>query len=254
MSHARTRLTRLGAVALASGATLGAVAGTAGGATPGSSGNSGASAVPATLAGIKTKATTDITDRVNDLNAAIAKVNAAKGLGASQATLVSYLGTDSAPLQQLNQTIQGDSTLQQAAHDFGTIFSDYRVYRLVLPAAHIAADAAHAATSAIPNLTADAAKALGRVNAANQATLQPLVDDLNSQISTATNATDGVAATVLAFTPAQWNGDNALLNASTSSDQTASGALEKGRADVTQIVQDLKADHAAATSTTTTTG
>ncbi len=64
-----------------------------------------------------------------------AKVNAAKGLGASQATLVSYLGTDIAPLQQLNQTIQGDSTLQQAAHDFGTIFSDYRVYRLVLPAA-----------------------------------------------------------------------------------------------------------------------
>jgi len=250
MSYGRTQLLRLGVIALASGATLGTAAGTAGAATPGSSGNS----VPTTLAGIKAKAATDITDRVNDLNAAIAKVNAAKGLGTSQATLSSYLGSDLTPLQQLNQTIQADSTLQQAAHDFGTIFSDYRVYRLVLPAAHIAADAAHAATSAIPNLTADAAKALGRVNAANQATLQPLVDDLNSQISTATNATDGVAATVLAFTPAQWNGDNALLNASTSSDQTASGALEKGRADVTQIVQDLKADHAAATSTTTTTG
>ena len=35
--------------------------------------------------------------------------------------------------------------------------------------------------------------------------------------------------------------------------KAASGALEKGRADVMQIVQDLKADHAAATSTTTTT-
>jgi len=253
MSHARTRLTRLGAVALASGATLGAVAGTAGGATPGSSGNSGASAVPATLAGIKTKATTDITDRVNDLNAAIAKVNAAKGLGASQATLVSYLGTDIAPLQQLNQTIQGDGTLEQAAHDFGTIFSAYRVYRLVLPTAHIAADADHAATSAIPNLTADASKAQAKVNPGNQAVLQPLIDDLNGQISSATNATNGLAATVLAFTPAQWNADNALLTASRSSDQTATGALEKGRADVKQIVQDLKVDHAAATSTTTTT-
>ena len=163
--------------------------------------------MPATLAGIKAKAATDITDRVNDLNAAIAKVNAAKGLGASQATLVSYLGTDIAPLQQLNQTIQGDSTLEQAAHDFGTIFSGYRVYRLVLPAARIAAEADHATTSAIPNLTTDAAKAQARVNAANQATLQPLINDLDSQISTATSATNGLAATVLAFTPAQWNAD-----------------------------------------------
>jgi hypothetical protein len=252
MSHARTRLTRLGAVALASGATLGAVAGTAGAATPGSSGNNGASAVPTTLAGIKAKAAADITNRVNDLNAAIAKVNAAKGLGASQATLVSYLGTDIAPLQQLNQTIQGDGTLEQAAHDFGTIFSGYRVYRLVLPSAHVAADADHATTSAIPNLTADASKAQAKVNPANQATLQPLIDDLNGQISTATSATNGLAATVLAFTPAQWNANNALLTASVSSDQTATGALEKGRADVKQIVQDLKADHAAATSTTTT--
>ena len=72
---------------------------------------------------------------------------------------MSYLGTDIAPLQQLNQTIQGDSTVQQAAHDFGTIFSDYRVYVLVLPASRMAAAADHATTTAIPKLTADAAKA-----------------------------------------------------------------------------------------------
>ncbi len=256
MPHACTRLMRLGAVALASGATLGGLAATAGAASPGSSGNNGnngASAVPTTLTGIKARAATDITDRVKDLDAAIAKVNAAKGLGASQATLVSYLGTDIAPLQQLNQTIDGDSTPQQAAHDFGTIFSDYRVYRLVLPAARLAAEADHATTSAIPNLTTDAAKAQARVDPSNQATLQPLIDDLNSQIGTATNATNGLATTVLAFTPAQWNADGALLDAPRSADQAATGALGKGRADVTQIVQDLKADPAAASSATTRT-
>jgi hypothetical protein len=250
MSHARTQLIRLGVVAVASAATLGALAGAAGAAT--TSGNSGSSAVPTTLAGIKAKAATDITDRVNDLNAAIAKVNAAKGLGSSQATLVSYLGTDIAPLQQLNQTIQGDSTVQQAAHDFGTIFSDYRVYVLVLPTSRIAADANHATVAAVPNLTTAATKAQARVTPTNQATLQPLINDLNSQISTATNATNGLAATVLAFTPAQWNANNALLQASKSSAQAATGALEKGRADVKQIVQDLKSAHAAATTTTTT--
>lgn len=241
---------------MASGAVLAAVAGTAGAATPGSSGNSASNAVPASLAGIKAKAATDITERVTSFNAAIAKVGAAKGLGASQATLVAYLGTDIAPLEQLNRTIQGDSTLQQASHDFGTIFRDYRVYRLVLPAALIAADAIHATTTAIPNLTADAAKAQARVTPANLATVQPLINDLNGQISAATNATDGLAASVLAFTPAQWDADNALLDGSKSSDRDATAPLQKGRADVKQIVQDLKSAHAAgaaaATATTTT--
>ena len=238
VAHA-PHLVRLGAIALASGATLTAGATAAAGAAT-ASGNSGSSAVPTTLDGIKAKAATDITDRVNDLNAAMAKVNAAEGLGASQANLVSYLGTDVAPLQQLNQTIQGDSTLQQAAHDFGTIFSDYRVYVLVLPASRMAAGGDQATATAIPKLTADATKAQSRVTPANQATLQPLIDDLNGQIGTATNATNGLAATVLAFTPAQWNADNALLAASRSSDQAATGALQKGRADVKQILQDLQ--------------
>src|SRR5580658_2259970 len=96
----------LATAALATAATLGVAA--AGAATP-SSGNSGSTAAPATLAGIKAKAATDITARVNALNSAIAKVNTAQGLGSGQATLVSYLGTDLAPLQQLNQTIQGDT-------------------------------------------------------------------------------------------------------------------------------------------------
>jgi hypothetical protein len=245
----RTHLTRIGAVATAALAVTAGATATADAAT--TAGNSGSSAVPASLAGIKAKAATDITDRVNDLNGAITKVNAAGGLGPGQATLVSYLGADIAPLQQLNQTIQGDSTVQQAAHDFGTIFSDYRVYVLVLPASRMAADADHATATAIPKLTADATKAQSRVTPANQATLQPLIDDLNGQITTATNATNGLAATVLAFTPAQWNANNALLAASKASDQAAAGALQKGRADVRQMVQDLRASAHATTSTTT---
>jgi hypothetical protein len=242
MTRPCTHLIRV-VVALASGATLGTVAlgsAGAGAASPGSAGNSGANAMPATLSGIKAKAATDVTDRVNALNAAITKVNAAKGLGSGQSTLASYLGTDGAPLQQVNQTIQGDTTVAQAAKDFGTIFSDYRVYVLVLPASRIAAEADGATTTAIPALSSDATKAQARLNAGNQAELQPLIDDLNSQISTATNATNGLAATVLASTPAQWNDNHGLLGPSKTSVQAAIGALEKGRSDVRQIVQDLR--------------
>jgi hypothetical protein len=239
MSSVRTYLIRLGGVALASGALLGTVVTAAGAATtPGSAGTSGSNAVPTTLAGIKAKAATDITDRVNALNAAIAKVNGANGLGSDQATLVSYLGTDGAPLQQLNQKIQGDPTVQEAAADFKTIFTNFRVYALVLPASRIAADADRISTTAIPALTSDATKARAHVNPTNQAELQLLIADLDSQIGTATNATNGLAGTVLALTPAQWNANNGLLGPSKSSDQAAVAAVQKGRSDVRQIVEE----------------
>jgi hypothetical protein len=240
MSHARTHLVRLGAAALASAATLATVAGAAGAAiSSGGTGNSGASAIPATLDQIRARAAGDITDRVDALHAAIAEVEAARGLGSGQSTLVSFLGADVSPLQQLNQKIQGDTTVKQAAHDLSTIFSGFRVYVLVLPAARIAADADRVTTTVLPALTADAAKAQSHMNQGSQGELQPLIDDLNHQIGTATNATNGLAATVLAFTPVQWDDNHDLLSGSRSSDQTADAAVAMGRADVGRIVQDL---------------
>jgi hypothetical protein len=241
MPNGRTHLIRLGVLALASAATLG-TAGAAGATTPGgssgatgSTGSSGSNDVPSTLAGIKAKANTDITDRVNSLDSAINKVKAAKGLGSGQGTLEAYLGTDITPLQQLDATIQGATSVQQAAQEFGTIFTNFRVYRLVLPAAHIAGDAFRVTDTAIPNLQAASTKAQQYVNAGNQGVLQPLIDDLNGQISAASNATNGLAATVLAYTPQQWNANNNLLAPSKQSDAQADAAVAKGRQDVKQI-------------------
>ncbi len=251
-SHPHAQWIRFGAAALASVAIIGATGAAAGAATSagtptasGNTGSSGSSATPATLSGIKAKAATDITNRVNSLNAAITKVNAAKGLGAGQSTVDAYLGADITPLQQLDQKIGGDSTVKQAAEDFSTIFSAYRVYVLVLPAARIAGDADRATTTAIPALTADSNTAQAHVNARNQAVLQPLIDDLNSQISTATNATNGPAAAVFAFTAAQWNANHDLLSPAKSSDQTTDTALNKAWADVAQIRQVLRSPAAA---------
>src|SRR5580704_13525879 len=88
----RGQLVRVGAVAVASGVGLGlglglaaGAMGVAGAAAP--RGGSGSSATPATLSGIQAKASADITQRVNALNAAIAKVNGAKGLGLGQGAL-----------------------------------------------------------------------------------------------------------------------------------------------------------------------
>ncbi len=247
MAHVRTNLIRLGTLAVASSAALavGANAGLAAAASsPGSTSSrtSGRNAVPATLTGIKVLANSKITRRVNSLNAAIAKANAAKGLGSSQSAIVSYLNADIAPLQQLNQKIQSDTTVTQAGQDFSTIFTGFRVYLLVLPASHLAAVADRDTATVIPRLSSDASKAKGYVNSGNQAQLQPLITDLTNQSTTLGSAASGLSATLLAYTPAQFNADHKLLTPAKSSEQTARGVLRKGRSDLTKIRRTLKGD------------
>lgn len=238
-SRGSLSLVRVGAVGVASGVVLGLVAGVAGVAGAAGSGG-GSSATPATLSGIQAKASADITQRVNALNVAIAKVNGAKGLGSGQSTLVSYLGADIAPLQQLNTKIQGDTSITQARQDFSTIFSGYRVYLLVLPATRIAGDADRISTTVVPKLTSDSSKAQAHENASNQAQLAPLIADLNTQIAAATNSTNGLAGTVLGYTAAEWDANHALLSAAKSADQSEHAAVTKARQDLVQIAQILR--------------
>ena len=238
MGTTRRALVTLGTAVLATATAAGASAAGATGA--GAAGNSGSAAAPATLAGIKLKAASEINRRVHDLDAAVAAATSATWLGSGQGALVSYLGADVQPLTQLNQKIQGDTTVHQAAQDFGTIFTGFRVYALVLPAGRIAGDADRATATAIPALTAAAATAQEHVNPGNQAVLQPLIDDLHAQIATASGAANGLAATVLAYTPAQWNADHGLLSSARAADQSTDAALRKAREDVRDIRSALR--------------
>ena len=218
---------RIGAVALGSAAALGIAGVSAGAATP--------SATPQTLASIQAQAAAAITLRVNDLNAAITKVNNAKDLGSDASSLVAYLQNDMAPLQALGQKIAGDTSIAAAYSDFTTVFTNFRVLALVLPAAQMAATSDGIDVTAIPNLTAFSAKAQARVKPANQATLQPLINELNTRITAATNGTSGVASTMLGYTPAEWNANHDLLAPSHGSVQAAVGNVTKARSYVQQI-------------------
>ncbi|HEY6426991.1 MAG TPA: hypothetical protein VIX84_07140, partial [Acidimicrobiales bacterium] len=118
--------------------------------------------------------------------------------------------------------------------------SNFRVYVLVLPAASIGGDSFRATDTVIPNLTAASTKAQARVNNRNRGVLLPLIKDLDNQIATATSANNGLAATVLAFTPAQWNANHDVLSPAKGQDQTSATAIQKGRSDVQDIVQVLR--------------
>lgn len=218
---------RLGAVALSVAAVVGL------GSTSAFADSPGASTL--SLSTIQAKAAAAIALRTNDLNTAIAKVNATSLLGSSAASLVAYLQADLAPLQTLGTRIAGDTSVATALADSSTIFSSYRVLALVLPAARLAAAADAIEVTDIPNLTAISSRAASKVNSANRATLQPLIDDLNAQILAATNGTAGVSSTLLGYTPSQWNATHDLLAPSHGSLQAATENVTKAHQDVQQI-------------------
>jgi hypothetical protein len=236
------RARRVGSIVAASVAALGVSAAVAGAATP--------SSTPPTLAGIQAKAAAAVSLRVDDLNAATSKVQGDTRLGADGGALASYLQAGIAPLQALGQKIAGDTTEGAAATDYSTIFTNFRVLALVLPAARLAGSADVLQNTTIPKLTTLSTKAASRVDATNAAVLQPLIDDLNAQITDASQSTAGIAATVLAYTPAQWNTNHDLLVPARGADQAADANIAKARADLKQIATDLKG--AAPTSTPTT--
>jgi hypothetical protein len=179
-------------------------------------------------------------------------VNADQRLGAAGGALAAYLQADIAPLQALGQKIAGDTIESTAAADYATIFTNFRVLALALPAAHIAGAADQIGVTTVPTLTALAAKAAAHVDPSNQGVLQPLINDLNAQIAAATTATAGVSATVLAYTPAQWNANRDLLVAGRGSVQSADEAITKARADLKQIAAVVKTAETPEAATPTT--
>jgi hypothetical protein len=222
----------LGIAALTSAVALGVGATAAGAATPANT--------PQSLSGLQADAAGAISQRTDDLNAAISKVNGDPRLGSDNAALVVYLQADIAPLQALGAKIAGDTSASTAAADYATIFTNFRVLALVLPAAHIAGAADQINVTTIPTLAAQAAKAASHVNPSNQAVLQPLINDLHGQITAAGTATAGDTAAVLASTPTEWNTDHDLLASGHSAVRSARNDIAKAEADLKQIVAVLK--------------
>ena len=245
---------RLGAVGLAAVASVAAVAasltaaGTAEAATASATSTSAppqkqsTASDPATLAQIQAKAAAAVTKRVDSLNAAVSKVDARPALGQDAATLAAYLQQDITPLQNLGAKIAADTTVSQAKADFADIFVDFRVYALVLPAARQAAVADAITVTALPKLTTFSTKAQQRVTkiGQNDATVEQMIDSLNNDLSGAQSASSGVATTVLAYTPSQWNADHSLLSTTKTSVQTATGDVKSARSEAKQIRQYLR--------------
>jgi hypothetical protein len=187
-----------------------------------------------TLEQIQAAAATDTSQEVTALDAAMARVQKAKGLGGDQATLVHTLQADASGLHGLAGRIAADTTVAAARSDYRHIFTTFRVHALVLPVTRLVAADDRITAIAGPRLIKVAARIASRQTAANQAQVQPLLADVATQVASATAAVKGLTGTLESYTPAQFNADQHLLDHARSATKTALGDLARARADATR--------------------
>jgi hypothetical protein len=250
------RAVRLGAIATATCATIAVVglAGSAGAsaATPAPTAPSSTSPAPATasaaaakLATIQAAAKLAVANRTTALNDAIPEVSANKVItDADRATLLTTLNSDLNAITALGPKIAADSTVAQASTDYRTIFTGYRVFALALPQVRYAEAADDLAGGVVTNLSAAQSTLAGLLagpdSAKNSAAVQAEMSDLGHQISAITAATNGLSATVLADTPAQYDANHNLLSPARAAVTGARADAKTARSDVADVLKALQ--------------
>jgi hypothetical protein len=157
--------------------------------------------------------------------------------------LLATLNADLTGLTALGKTIVGDTTTAQASTDTKTIFTTYRVFALAIPQVAYAAGADDITVAELPALV-DSQKALTAIlrvePSKNTASVQSAMADLSQQIAVVTTATNGLSARVLAYTPAQYNANHALLSGSRQTLVSAQADVVTAKNDITAVTAALQ--------------
>jgi hypothetical protein len=198
-----------------------------------------------TLESVQAAAKTATDKRETALSAAIAKLDAAKGISATdKASLVDRLNADLAGMKVIEAKVAADTTLATASADFKTIFTTYRVFGVAIPQARIVADIDRATSIEIPKLTASqtklAAKFAGKDASKSTAALQSNLADMKAKIAAASSELSGASEKVLAITPADYNSNKTVVKSARASVKTAENDLKQARADRKAILTALK--------------
>jgi len=231
----RARIVRLIAGGLAAATTLSLAGATAAHALP-------ANPSTATLARLKQKGDSAITDRLAVLQQLTAEVNGAKHLApGDKSTLVGQLSADVSGLTQLKSTIDAETNPISLVTELRSIVSAYRVYVEMAPKVHLiraddwVIDVTTTITGIEPKLQA-AITAKGNPAAAVSA-----YSDLVAKVSAAEGLANGLTAQLEALTPPQYPAPaQTTLRAARQALGSAAADLKQARADLQNIRDALK--------------
>jgi hypothetical protein len=200
---------------------------------------------PKTLATIQASAKVKTGDRITKLNAAIAKVTAAKDItSGDRSTILGTLNADLAGMNTVEAKIAADTTVPTAAADYKTIFTTYRVFAVAIPQARLAAAADRITGTTVPRLT-DAQTRLsgllsGKDSSKSTPALQADLADMKTQTAAANTALSGVAAAALAVTPTDFNSNHSALTSIRASVKTAIADVKKAVSDGKTVLAAIK--------------
>ena len=221
-------LTKAGtAVAATATLALGVTAGTAGAAEVG-------------LPAIKAAAHQAIVARVGALNTAIGVVDQSSFMGADQATLVNGMHTDITGLTQLDQTIQADTTVATAKADAQKVFTEFRIYALVLPVVHMVRASDLVTAKLVPDFNTVETKLQAAITKQDEPNLEHFLDDMKTKVGAAQQAVSPLPAQLEALTPVSYNANHAVLQPARETLETARTDLRAAREDAHDIVAGLK--------------
>ena len=202
-----------------------------------------------TLPEIQAQAAAAISLRLSALQAAITKVQGESYLGSDATTLVNDMQADITGLQALGTKIAADTTVSQAIADADLIFTEFRVYYVMLPVVRDVTTIDDIVNVDLPALNKDITTLQGQENSANQPFIGPLISGMQSEVQIATGATTGLVAQLLAYTPAEWDSNHRLFSTAETAIKTAERAVDYANADLNRANRYL---HSHPTTTTTT--
>lgn len=205
---------------------------------------SDSSTTPRGLDAIQKAATAQTSARIAALNRAIPAVTRNRFLTeADRATILSTLDEALAGMQELAATIAADTDAAAAATHYQQIFTEYRVYAVVLPQSFYAAAADGLTGTAIPKLVEVHEKLRAAIDAdpsASTPEIEASMASLAEHIAEAQSAIDGVAAAALAVTPADYNANSAVLTPLKADVTTAVAAARLARLDAKTVREALR--------------
>ena len=206
----------------------------------------------------------DIAARIDALNKLNTRVQGLKNESdAEKAGIATQVQTNIAGLTTLKAKIDADTDVAIARTDDQSIFTDYRVYALVVPQGWILA-AADRVNTIGGLMTTLSAKLQTRISADQTAgkdvtALTAALSDMNAKISAAATASASASASITGLTPDQGDktvaaANKAALVAARAQIKTATADLQAARKDVTTIVAGLKSLDAKASASTSVSG
>ncbi|MFT4030160.1 MAG: hypothetical protein QM675_09820 [Protaetiibacter sp.] len=195
----------------------------------------------ATLAELQQLGDEAIGRRLTALDAATKRVAAVQSLDdRHRATIDATVDATRDGLAALRVELAGDTDAASAREDYRRIFTDFRVYAVVLPQTFVAAGADRALAVTIPRLEDAADRLEQEVVAQGRDDLADEISELRAEISVGAEGVDTLAEQALAVTPAVYNTDPDAMRGIRISARTAFLSLRSALTDARALAHELR--------------